>query len=601
MKIWLSILIFSPFLGFLINALILRGRKKLSAFTGCLASLASFISALFLWGPSQKITFGNWITWGELSVDFSFLIDPLSLVMISVVTGASFLIHIFSAEYMANDKRISTYFSYLNLFLFNMLILVLADNLLLLFIGWEGVGLCSYLLIGFWFSQKEKAQAGMKAFIVNRIGDAAFLAALFIYFSLFGSLNFSAAEFESTSNPFLLTSLCLLMLMGASGKSAQIPLYVWLPSAMAGPTPVSALIHAATMVTAGVYLIIRTMDLWLLAPYALDVAAGIGALTALLGAYLACRAWDVKKILAYSTVSQLGYMFLALGAGTSAGALFHLSTHAFFKACLFLSAGSLIHALSGEQDIRNMGVSRKKLPYTFISFLIGALALMGFPFFSGFFSKDEILYHLFHEKHYILWLTGVIAAGLTSFYMIKTLYFIFWKPSDKDHKNIHEGGLLMNTPLLIFSFFSVAAGVINWPHFMPHFVPSLMLSQWLNANVPSSPNVLLEIILASGTSIFIFISGTLSFFLFYNNYSVKFPSWSLDNFYQKYFAQGTLNYSHSMFHHVETSLQTAIRSIRQYLLFLKKSFNEYQNGLTDIYALFMGAGLAVFLLVILFR
>ncbi|MDE0151113.1 MAG: NADH-quinone oxidoreductase subunit L [Bdellovibrionales bacterium] len=607
MMLAVCILLITPLVGFLANSFI-RWNKHVSAWLGCSSSFVSFISALYLFldysGKTQEILLFPWIYIKQLHVDFSILLDALSLTMILIITGVGFLIHIFSVEYMWNDKRIGRYFSYLNLFLFNMLILVLGNNLLLLFVGWEGVGLCSYLLIGFWFTKKEKAVAGMKAFIVNRIGDAFFLGCLFLCFAIFGSLDFlDLTNAESVSSTWLLI-LCLLMFMGAAGKSAQLPLYVWLPSAMAGPTPVSALIHAATMVTAGVYLITRTSSLWVASPLALHILAVMGVLTAFLGAYLACRNWDIKKILAYSTISQLGYMFLALGVGAFSSALFHLMTHAFFKACLFLSAGSLIHGLGGEQDIRNMGQLRKKMPYTFISFLIGSLALMGLPFLSGFFSKDEILYHTFHEGHYILWLIALLGAGLTAFYTTRTLYYAFWKPAAKDHSKAHEGGWMMNMPLCVLAFLSIIAGALNWPHFMPHIMPGHLLSRFLDPGYKAAGDIFSEIILAIVSVFFVAIIIILTVY-FLKKGKLENPwlfrlNWSLDKFYQKYFTEGAMDLSTSLFRAVETDvIQKGIRMSRQYLLPLQKGF--YQSGLIGSYVLFMGAGLLIFILVILFR
>ncbi len=607
MMLAVCILLISPFIGFLANSFI-RWNKHLTVWLGCMASFIPFVSALYLFftysGQAQEVFLAPWIYLNQLEVDFSVLLDSLSLTMTLIITGVSFLIHIFSVEYMWNDKRIGRYFSYLNLFLFNMLILVLANNLLLLFVGWEGVGLCSYLLIGFWFTKKEKAIAGMKAFIVNRIGDTFFLVCLFLCFSFFGSLDFSNLTVTEAIPSSWLLVLCLLMFMGAAGKSAQLPLYVWLPSAMAGPTPVSALIHAATMVTAGVYLIIRTNSLWLASPLALNILAVMGVLTAFLGAYLACKNWDIKKILAYSTISQLGYMFLALGVGAFSSALFHLMTHAFFKACLFLSAGSLIHGLNGEQDIRNMGQLRKKMPYTFISFLIGSLALMGLPFLSGFFSKDEILYHTFHEGHYILWFIAFLGAGLTAFYTTRTLYYAFWKASNQDHSKAHEGGWMMNIPLCVLAFLSITAGVLNWPHFMPHIIPGNLLSRFVDPNYKVSGDIFSEILLAVISVLFV---AAIAVFTVYflkkgrltNPWIFKI-NWSLDQFYQTYFAEGIMNVSTALFRSVETDvIQKGIRLSKQYFLPIKKGF--YQSGVLGHYVLFMGIGLFIFILVTLFR
>ena len=611
----LLILIFSPLVGFLFNSFI-RWNQRVSSIIGCSSIFISFISSIYLFisylkHPQESVvSLFSWIRWESLQVKFSFLIDPLSLIMILVITGVGFLIHLFSSEYMKADPRIGRYFSYLNLFVFNMLVLVLSENLLLMFVGWEGVGLCSYLLIGFWFDKKEKAVAGMKAFIANRIGDAGFLIGMFLYFSLFGSLSFLVLDsYETVSSPIILLT-CLCLFLGAVGKSAQLPLYVWLPSAMAGPTPVSALIHAATMVTAGIYLIIRTQNLWLSSSTALYIVGVVGGLTALLGAYLACKAWDVKKILAYSTMSQLGYMFLALGVGAFSTALFHLVTHAFFKACLFLSAGSLIHGLQGEQDIRNMGSGiRKKMPYTFFSFLIGSLALMGIPPLSGFFSKDEILYQAFHNGFYLFWGGAVIGAGLTAFYTAKTLYYVFWKSSQKSLDRVHEGSWFMKTPLVCLAFLSVIAGWIHWPYFLPKIgLPHQWLGSWLGGSAGHEGSIMQELILALGSSSFVILVVFISALCFVRNKRVQFLSsifqwdWSLDVFYDKYIVKKVYQLSEGLMAYFETSfLQRGISMLGPCVLNLRKLLIALQSGSVQHYLLFMVCGFLVFILISLLR
>lgn len=594
----LTLLILTPLVGFLINSFFRLSMRRAGSI-GCIVAFISFICSVYLFlnysGSPSVVSFFPWIHWNALIVHFSFLVDPLSLIMLLIITGVGFLIHLFSVGYMAGDPRPGRYFSYLNLFLFNMVILVLADNLLLLFVGWEGVGLCSYLLIGFWFQDKDKARAGMKAFIINRIGDAGFLVGMFLFFSLFGSLDFLMIDPNiDFSTP--LTLCCLFLLIGAVGKSAQIPLYVWLPDAMAGPTPVSALIHAATMVTAGVYLIIRTHMMW--TPLSLQIVSVIGVLTLLLGAYLACRAWDIKKILAYSTVSQLGYMFLALGIGAFSTALFHLLTHAFFKACLFLSAGSVIHGLNGEQDIRKMGSLRKKMPFSFWSFFIGALALMGLPPLSGFFSKDEILYHVFLEQNYTLWILALIGSSLTAFYVVKTLHFVFWKKSAEE-KNPHEGGWTMRGPLIGLTALSFVAGIINWPHFMANIFPYHWLQHWLNMSKTSN-HLVLEAILAGGSVLFSIIGA--GFYFFCKDKTIHFKThWSLDDFYQKCLVQPTMRLSHVLLNDIEINfIQKGILSIGQYFSLLRKTFVSLQSGYVQNYILFMGIGFLCFIVIILF-
>ncbi len=440
-----SILFLSPFAGFLVNGLnFKKSNANLAGAIGTGAVLVSFICAVFLFlemlGAEKRILnpyFFTWLEVGTFKSQAAFFMDPISGIMTLIITGVGSLIHLFSVGYMAHDERPFKYFAYLNLFIFNMLLLVLGDNLLITFVGWEGVGLCSYLLIGFWFSDEKKAAAGMKAFITNRIGDAGLLIGIFILFSQFGTVNYFELNSYATAmapdsgwfNPITLAMIFLFI--GVCGKSAQIPLYVWLPDAMAGPTPVSALIHAATMVTAGVYLLIRLSPVLVLAPNAMMIVAYVGALTALLGALIGITQWDIKKILAYSTVSQLGYMIMGVGVGAFIPAFFHLMTHAFFKALMFLGSGSVIHSMGEEQDIRKMGGLAKLMPITHLTFLIGWLAIIGLPPFSGFFSKDEILFYSFvsSQSSILLWIMGVVGAGCTAFYMTRLMCFTFWGKS----------------------------------------------------------------------------------------------------------------------------------------------------------------------------
>jgi len=428
---------------------------------------------------SVGVKFFDWMTIGALNVSAGFVIDHISAIMVLVVTGVGTLIHLFSVGYMSHDARPSKYFAYLNFFLFNMLLLILGDNLLVMFVGWEGVGLCSYLLIGFWFSDPEKAAAGMKAFITNRIGDAGFILGMFTLFFLFGTLNFQeiiervpqAAEIGWTGP---ITLACLFLFIGATGKSAQIPLYVWLPDAMAGPTPVSALIHAATMVTAGVYMIVRLNPLFLAAPNALHVVAVVGGATALMAATIGLTQWDIKKVLAYSTVSQLGYMFLACGVGAFGAAMFHLMTHAFFKALMFLGSGSVIHAMHEEQDIRKMGGLAKYLPITHLTFLMGWLAIIGIPPFAGFFSKDEILWQAFSSPlgHKGLWFLGAVSAGCTAFYMTRLMALTFWGKSRVPASvHPHESPPVMTIPLIVLALLSVVGGWVGIPHVLGEILP----------------------------------------------------------------------------------------------------------------------------------
>jgi len=404
--------------------------------------------------------------------DAGFLLDPLSSIWLLFVTGVGMLIHIYSIGYMGHEGGYYRFFGYLNLFMFSMLTLVLANNYALLFVGWEGVGLCSYLLIGFYFHRKSASDAANKAFIVNRIGDAGFILGMFFVAWMCGSLRFIdvtgfARDHASTlMGNSIITAATLLLFVGACGKSAQLPLYVWLPDAMEGPTPVSALIHAATMVTAGVYMVARSNALFVLAPTSMLVVAIVGALTAIFAASIGLVQNDIKRVLAYSTVSQLGYMFLALGVGAFAAGVFHVFTHSFFKALLFLGAGSVIHAMSGEQDMRNMGALAGKIPTTFRTMLIATLAIAGIPGLAGFFSKDEILWQAWQKNH-VLWAIGYVTALMTAFYMFRLIYLTFWSPSratshEIEH-HIHESPKSMTVPLVILAFFSITAGYLNWP------------------------------------------------------------------------------------------------------------------------------------------
>jgi NADH-quinone oxidoreductase subunit L len=480
---YLRYIVLFPLLGVLFNIFLgpRLGRKAVNYVapgTVLLSFLFSFAAFLHLpAGGALVDVMWPWITAGSFHVDFALRVDPLSATMILVVTGVGFLIHVYSTGYMAHDEDVARYFTYLNLFTAAMLLLVLGENLLLLFVGWEGVGLCSYLLIGFWYTDDEKASAGKKAFIVNRVGDAGFLLGIFLLFWSLGekgvwTLSFSEIQANaSTLAAGTVTAICLLLFVGAIGKSAQIPLYVWLPDAMAGPTPVSALIHAATMVTAGIYMVARLHFLYSLSPTALSVVAIVGAATALFAATIALVQTDIKKVLAYSTVSQLGYMFLGLGVGAYGAGVFHLMTHAFFKALLFLGAGSVIHGMSGEQDIGKMGGLKDKMPTTYGTFAVGCLAIAGFPWLSGYVSKDLILEETFASPHGsgLLWLVGTIGAGLTAFYMFRLLFVTFWGTTRTSHEvahHIHESPLSMICPLVILAVLSIIGGYFTLLRFL---------------------------------------------------------------------------------------------------------------------------------------
>lgn len=476
------LLLLAPFAGFLIN--IFFGKKLSRNVAGTLGTIAvavSFAATLYFFldilntHKAVDVKLFEWMQLANFSVDFGFQLDQLSLLWLMFVTGIGTLIHIYSISYMHDDENMHKFFAYLNLFVFFMITLVMGSNLLIMFIGWEGVGLCSYLLIGFWYKNQDYNDAAKKAFIMNRIGDLGFLIGIFILGYLFNTLDYTQMQLALTfNNPHVnvwlpVAALCLFI--GACGKSAQIPLYTWLPDAMAGPTPVSALIHAATMVTAGIFMITRMNFIFDLTPDIQNIIAIVGAVTSLVAAAIGLVQNDIKKVLAYSTVSQLGLMFLALGLGAYEVAVFHVITHAFFKACLFLGSGSVIHALHGEQDMRNMGGLKKVMSVTFITFLISTLAISGLPPFSGFFSKDEILMTAFHHNK-ALWIIASLASIMTAFYMFRLLYLTFYKGfrgTEEQKHHLHESPALITFPLIVLAILAFAGGVINMPG-----------SNWLN-------------------------------------------------------------------------------------------------------------------------
>lgn len=475
-----------PLIGFIINGLL--GKKMPKSVVGILGTLMVIIPfflsvSLFLQiketgQPIQYIWF-NWITLNEITLNIGFYIDQLSVWMMMIITGIGSIIHIYSIGYMHDDEGFYKFFAYLNLFIFSMLILIMGSSYLIMFFGWEGVGLCSYLLIGFWFKNKEYGYAARKAFVMNRIGDLGFLLGMFLLWNQFRSLDFvQILPNISMLDNSTLTAIALLLFIGAVGKSAQLPLFTWLPDAMAGPTPVSALIHAATMVTAGIYLIIRSNAIFLSSEVAQEVILVVALVTSLMAALIAIQQNDIKKVLAYSTVSQLGLMFVALGVGAYDTALFHLTTHAFFKALLFLGAGSVIHAMSGEQDIRSMGGLRKKLPSTYWTFLIGTLAIIGFPLMSGFFSKDEILAKSFAYAPWV-WGMVLVISILTAFYMLRLFYLTFFgdfKGTHHQKDHLHESPASMTIPLWILAILSLAGGILNIPEL---FHGNHFLASWL--------------------------------------------------------------------------------------------------------------------------
>ncbi|MHA8097184.1 NADH-quinone oxidoreductase subunit L [Aquirufa antheringensis] len=481
-----------PLLGFAINGLAYpKLPKQIAGIIGTIPPLVAFALSLQLFlnfdGQAQILPIADWIKVGSLEIPFAFQIDQLSILMLLVITGVGTLIHVYSIGYMSHDAGFGKFFAFLNLFVFFMLILVLGANFTVLFIGWEGVGLCSYLLIGFWNQKNSYGDAARKAFIMNRIGDLGFLVGIFLLIQDFGTTDyqtiFTAIQSGDYTTDLSIIAFCLFI--GAMGKSAQIPLFTWLPDAMAGPTPVSALIHAATMVTAGIYMVIRANALFELSPEVLHFVGWIGLATALLGAAIGLFQNDIKKVLAYSTVSQLGYMFMGLGASAYTASFFHVMTHAFFKALLFLGAGSVIHAMSDEQDIRRMGGLKSKMPITFITFMLGTIAIAGIPPFAGFFSKDEILASLYHHDP-IMWGLAIVGSALTSFYMFRVFILTFYgefRGTEKQAHHLHESPITMTLPLIILAVFSVGGGLINLPHFAGG---NEFLAHWLAPLLPEA-------------------------------------------------------------------------------------------------------------------
>jgi NADH-quinone oxidoreductase subunit L len=505
-------------------------------FSGAAFAMALWIAVRFssLSLPYHEVV-AHWIRSGSFTVDFEFYLDQLSLIMLLIVTGVGFLIHIYSVGYMWDDPSYYRFFSYLNLFMFSMLTLILAGNYLVMFIGWEGVGLASYLLIGFWFTKDSAASAGKKAFIVNRIGDFGFLVALFLIIKHFGSLNFDrvfhavAPLGVETSSAGLLTAIGILLMIGAAGKSAQIPLYVWLPDAMEGPTPVSALMHAATMVTAGVYMVSRSHLIFERAPIALTVVAIVGTLTAFFASTVGIAQTDIKKVLAYSTVSQLGYMFMACGVGAFSAGIFHLMTHAFFKGLLFLGAGSVIHAVGGNQDMRKMGGLRSYIPWTFLTMAIATLAIAGIPPLAGFWSKDEILWKAYQVSP-VYWAVGVLTAFITSFYMFRLLFMTFfgdYRGSAPDaheqdshghdshgghgHGEPHESPMVMLAPLMVLALLSLFGGLVGWGNHFENFLAPVFGTTEVAETASHSTEFLLM-----GISVVVALFGAgLAYYLYY--------------------------------------------------------------------------------------
>ncbi|MCH8272092.1 MAG: NADH-quinone oxidoreductase subunit L [Candidatus Marinimicrobia bacterium] len=621
--IWLIPLF--PLIGFLLNGLL--GKRLGDKTVGIIGSgvmLLSFAVSGYLLlsylglhqiGAEFHSTLFNWISVADLQLSVSFQIDSLSLMMAVMITGVAFLIHVYSIEYMRGDEGFARFFAYMNLFSFMMLVLVLSDNYILMFLGWEGVGLCSYLLIGFWYEDDENASAGKKAFIVNRIGDFGFLLGALLLFITFGSFQyseiFSQLEGYSVGNGTI-TAITLLLFVGAVGKSAQLPLHVWLPDAMAGPTPVSALIHAATMVTAGVYMVARSSFLYVLAPTSMTVIATVGAATALFAAYIALTQNDIKKVLAYSTISQLGYMFLALGVGAFSAGMFHLLTHAFFKGLMFLAAGSVMHALANEQDMRFMGGLRKKIPKTFITFLLGALAISGIPGLSGFFSKDEILWQAYSSPSggFWFWLVGAVASGLTAFYMFRLIFLTFygearWKPETHAHESPNK----MTIPLIILAFLSVVGGYVG--------IPALLggdnrIHHYLEANLAKLPDDVtihqsnsLELTLM-GISVLIAVVAIYVAYVFYikrkelpdlitaklrRAYDLSFNKFYIDELYDYLFVQRLITVSKWLWNKFDVRVVDGlVNGAGELLMVSGRHLKKVQSGLVSGYALSLFIG-----------
>ncbi len=618
-----------PLLGFLIAGL---GRKQLGNAAGWIASaavLASFIVSVLIFFEvraegfqSIDIHLYDFIKVGKFDIAFEFRVDQLSSLFLLIITGIGFLIHIYSIGYMKGDAGFGKYFAFLNLFIFSMLLLVLGSNFIIMFIGWEGVGLCSYLLIGFWYHKKEYSVAARKAFVMNRIGDLGFLIGMFLIFAKVGTLDFQTLETISfkgvIAEPGYLAAIALCFFVGAMGKSAQIPLFTWLPDAMAGPTPVSALIHAATMVTAGIYMITRAHFIFSFAPSVQTFILIIGLTTALVAATIAIRQNDIKKVLAYSTVSQLGFMFMALGVGAYTTAVFHVLTHAFFKALLFLGSGSVIHAMSNEQDIRLMGGLKKKMPITHITFLIGCLAIAGIPPLSGFFSKDEIMLNLFIHGPYgkVFWVLGMIAALLTAYYMFR-LYFITFlgkfRGGDKLESHVHESPGLMTMPLIVLAILSAVGGFLGIPevlhgnHWLHHFLsPVVEKSMSLNPLIHSLGHTEEYIMMA--VAIAVAVIGILLAWTTYKKYDAKKENKGIEKFFEDkwYWDEAYENAIQKPFMKLNAfaeknierkGIDGGVNGIGKLVHFASDKLRLLQNGSVGVYLFLMVLGMIILFII----
>ncbi|MCM2322522.1 MAG: NADH-quinone oxidoreductase subunit L [Oligoflexia bacterium] len=642
-----------PLLGFLINGLwyaffqAAPGRSKASAgLTGGIATLAilgSFVVSVLLFLQLQELPAQSrvldqvlfpWISFGGFKLDLAFRLDPLASLFTLVVTGVGALIHLYSIGYMGHDATPGKFFAYLNLFCFAMLMLVLGASLPILFLGWEGVGLCSYLLIGYWYTDDEKASAGKKAFIVNRVGDLGFLLGMFLIFSVFGTLDFAVLQSAVTQGgqaalpagvtEAAVTAICLLLFVGCMGKSAQIPLYVWLPDAMAGPTPVSALIHAATMVTSGIYMVARLNALFSLSPTAMAVVAVVGGVTAFFAATIAITQRDIKKVLAYSTVSQLGYMFLACGVGAYATGVFHVITHAFFKALMFLGAGSVIHGMHEEQDIMKMGGLRGKMPVTFFTFAMGWLAISGIPPFSGFFSKDEVLWLAFSSQHgsFLLWGLGALTAVMTAFYMTRLFSLTFLgKPRFDERKlgaahghdeghghapaGVHESPWTMTAPLQVLALLSLVGGFIGIPHlsWIEHWLEPVIPAHHASAEV--APHM--EWVLMALSVVGAVIGITVALRLYANLdrakelavrwaglHRVLFNKWYVDELYDALFVRPIHGLSQVLWKRLDVAvIDRLVLGFGKASLWSGQAVRVIQTGSIQLYALVLLIGIVV--------
>ena len=645
---------FFPLVGCIINGFFgLRIGKNAVGLIACGGPILSFFVTVIMLitlmtMPAEERLFEQvlftWMAAGDFHVDFGFQIDPLAIVMMMVVTGVGSIIHIYSIGYMHEEYSYYRFFSYLNLFMFAMLLLVMGSNFLIMFIGWEGVGVCSYFLIGYYFEKKSACDAGTKAFIVNRVGDFAFLLAIMYIFNIFGSIDFTEV-FHAAPEKLIyaaepVTLITMFLLIGATGKSAQIPLYTWLPDAMEGPTPVSALIHAATMVTAGVYMIARCNALFALSPFTMITVAFVGGGTAVFAATIGMTQFDIKRVLAYSTVSQIGYMFLACGVGAYTAAIFHLVTHAFFKACLFLGSGSVIHGIHGEQDIRKMGGLKDHLPVTYVTFLVSTIAIAGIFPLSGFFSKDEILYHALMDGNIILWGMGIFGALLTAFYMFRLVFLTFHGESRVDPSvHPHESPKIMTVPLLVLAGLAAAGGILgipllhgwhilhNWLEPVFHFELAEALEHskhmlhemgrhapsWDHLLVEKEHNVLLEVSLMF-VSLAVGITGIVAAYIFYIKkpelpdqfiegqwgYDMVKNKYEIDELYDSTFVQPTVQGSFFLWKECDAkAIDGSVNGVAKTLGMFSRYAQVFQSGFVRNYALFMVVGFIALLLIIL--